>query len=231
MTDNSQDQQFTGVTLVLARAAWAGLALLVMALYLWGFIISGVALEDIPYGILMPVGYFAIAVVIFLRRSDRMMGLLTSLMSSYWDPDPLTGVNQAIGEQTGWQSVNALLVAIGAGTVALFIFVFPNGRFVPRWTPWFALAAAGAVFIGNFGGNWLEGASVLLIVFAGVGCQVYRYVRVSTQSERQQTKWVLVGFGGMVIWLRLWFLVVEPEYWPSRIALSATHCICPLAAW
>ena len=56
----------------------------------------------------------------------------------------------------------------------------------------------------------MEGESLPLIVFAGVGCQVYRYVRVSTQSERQQTKWVLVGFGGMVIWLLLWFLVVEP---------------------
>ena len=160
MTDNSQDQQSRGVSLVLARAAWAGLALLVMALYLWGFIISGVALEDIPYGILMPVGYFAIAVVILLAVLRSHDGLADFPDAHLTGTYPLTGLNQAIGEQNGWQSVNALLVAIGAGTVALFIFVFPMAASCPA---------------GRYGSPLRPLARSLLATLGATGWRVNRF--------------------------------------------------------
>jgi tellurite resistance protein TehA-like permease len=42
-------------------------------------------------------------------------------------------------------------------------------------------------------------APVLLNFFIVFACQVYRYVRVSTPIERQQTKWFVVGFGLMIV--------------------------------
>ena len=49
--------------------------------------------------------------------------------------------------------------------------------------------------------NWGEGvytAPVLVNFVVILACQVYRYRRVSTPIERQQTKWFLFGLGLIV---------------------------------
>jgi hypothetical protein len=96
--------------------------------------------------------------------------------------------------------------------VLLYIYLFPNGKPVPRVALWViapALAfhfgaqalgfyavvfndAALAAFFQNSLGfvEWVIVAVFLVIL----GCQVYRYFRVSTREERQQTKWFIYGF-------------------------------------
>lgn len=96
--------------------------------------------------------------------------------------------------------------------ILVYFFLFPNGKPVPRWAMWvvapmavvhFALQLLGFVVIlfedakaassfqflvPNF--EIVIGAEFVFIFL----CQVYRYLRVSTWVEKQQTKWFLVGF-------------------------------------
>ena len=90
-----------------------------------------------------------------------------------------------------------------AGSLCLdvFLYVFPDGQFVPGWTRWLM---AGWVIneVNNTFAPPLLGqepfatlAAVLfpILLFSSLGAQVYRYRRVSSPVEQHQTKWVVFG--------------------------------------
>jgi hypothetical protein len=95
----------------------------------------------------------------------------------------------------------ALLDGLALSALAVFLYVFPNGRFVPGWTRIPAAVAVvffAIVFLYPQGllqpmnnPPSLVGEVVLLLI--GVAAQVYRYRDVSGTVERQQTKWVVFG--------------------------------------
>jgi signal transduction histidine kinase len=84
----------------------------------------------------------------------------------------------------------------------LFLYLFPDGRFVPRWT---RVAAILLVVIGvcfhffpdSSLSRWFASppGQVLGVGFiaSAVFAQIYRYWRVSGPVQRQQTKWVVFG--------------------------------------
>lgn len=98
------------------------------------------------------------------------------------------------------------------GLFAIF-YLFPNGRFVPRWTRWALLATSIVLLAGwpgeviadalGWGKAWQQWeipwglfmATFLVSLAIGFGAQIYRYRRVATVVERQQTKWVIYGIG------------------------------------
>ncbi len=99
----------------------------------------------------------------------------------------------------------------GLGWVAVFplAYLFPDGRFVPRWTRW---AAVGwAVYLPTLGvavllgyesdpDSLVETLPLLALFGTCVFAAAYRYRRVSTQEQRLQTRGVVAALG-------LWFLV------------------------
>jgi hypothetical protein len=88
------------------------------------------------------------------------------------------------------------------------LFIFPDGRAVPRWSRWVAL-----LFFLVFPLLIIVTSSLpeetllatpfgllLLLLMGGsmvtaVGCMVYRYRRVADGLQRQQLKWVALGLG------------------------------------
>jgi len=91
----------------------------------------------------------------------------------------------------------------------IFFCLFPNGRFVPPWTRFVALATLVYIPIGlflsptdlfNFKSplTALAGFGYFIFIIIGVYAQIFRYRHVSTPQERQQTKWFVFG---MLIWL------------------------------
>jgi signal transduction histidine kinase len=99
-----------------------------------------------------------------------------------------------------WSIQGALIIP----TLPLFLYLFPNGRFVPHWARWLALllipVATPMIFIDWSGGFPTMSPLMMSLVVAylgmmgaGVYAQLYRYRRVATPTERQQTKWVVVG--------------------------------------
>ncbi len=147
--------------------------------------------------LIFEVGYVATGVLIFWRRSDDRMALITSLaLVTFGDafaPNPVTALPPLLHVLSPWMAF------FGNICTGLFFSLFPSGRFAPRWIGFLA-----PIWIAMWGFTNLVLASFIqpaglatalffsLLVSVVVG-QVYRYLRVSTPVQRQQTKWVVFG--------------------------------------
>jgi hypothetical protein len=143
--------------------------------------------------------FFALAAVIFWRRSEDRMALFGSFMLLVFGGAAITGTMRDLAEAHPVFSFPAeLLNYVGQVSFGVFFYLFPDGRFMPRWTRWLAVAWA-LLFVPDvfFPDSSLAALTdPLFFVFIGslVFVQVYRYVRVSNPVQRQQTKWVVFGF-------------------------------------
>jgi hypothetical protein len=140
------------------------------------------------------------------------MGLLTSLMLIFFGPYLISGVNIIVSEQPGWETMGGLMVGLGTSIVIFFLFLFPDGRFVPAWTRWFALVISILIVISSFVSIWPNSEVIVFLQVAIVGLlsQIYRYWRVSKPIQRQQTKWVLIGLSGPLLVIILWLTLNSP---------------------
>jgi hypothetical protein len=156
------------------------------------------------------------AALLFWHRSDDRIAWLISLwlaLGVYGSPllEPLIGANPA------WVLPVRFLQNAGLGFFPILTYVFPDGRFVPRWTRYLALAWVAWIVVSPFtpySAGTPTGASVLWFgvlipggMLAGILAQIYRYRRVSSRVERQQTKWVLFGFGVVALGLLVFALL------------------------
>jgi hypothetical protein len=97
----------------------------------------------------------------------------------------------------------------------LYLYLFPNGKAVPSWTRWPMGFIVGIHLLFQVA-YLMPNASILPpafwsaletlgipIIFSGffliLFSQVYRYMRVSDQIERAQTRWVIVGLAIIVL--------------------------------
>ena len=89
--------------------------------------------------------------------------------------------------------------------LVVIFYVFPDGRFTPRWTIAPAILWAGSLawtfivtrtFDGP--GGWPRLIVPLVLLGSIIVAQTYRYFRVSGPVERQQTKWLLGGLGTLL---------------------------------
>jgi hypothetical protein len=115
-----------------------------------------------------------------------------------------------------------LLGQLNLGFLFTVPCVFPDGRFVPRWSRWFMLCYLVFVTLCYLVpplnvGNWpmpVLVAFTLLIVVVPLGSQVYRYARVSNAIQRQQTKWAAFGMVS-ALGLTLVIATVMDVAWPA----------------
>jgi signal transduction histidine kinase len=126
----------------------------------------------------------------------------------------MTGVLEVWGIH--WVGTSDFVITIqgmlmATPTIALLV-LFPNGRFIPRWTRWLLLISIPWNFVGfllpalnSWEDDFLSITLLLLawLLLPGLGlyAQVYRYRKVSTPDERQQTKWVLFGFALWTVYI------------------------------
>lgn len=157
--------------------------------------------------------------VIFLAFS--LVGFLTFFLEA-----PLEALVQA---QPVWRIPIHLMQAFGLCLALVFYCLFPDGRFVPRWTQALALLIAAyalAVFFFTSLPALLTADTPVELLFlllfvcltgAGVTVQIYRYRHVSGPIERQQTKWVIFGLAVFTLEETIrWFLL-------SPIIVSSLH--------
>ena len=149
----------------------------------------------------------SIGVVLFLRRPDNRLALVTSLTLVLF---PL-GFNSSITGTlpAAWALPTEVVIFLNSIGLGLFFFLFPSGRFIPRWTRWLMVVWvafwANIQFFPNdpLNNTWLPLIPLFGLIVSIIALQVYRYRRVSTPLQRQQTKWVVFGiavtFGGFVL--------------------------------
>jgi hypothetical protein len=152
------------------------------------------------FGFLAALLYIGLSVLIFWRAFDQLAGLFASFCFLF------LGLQSLAGDLSNIPS--AILIFVNVIQPLLFLFclgfflvAFPNGRFVPGWS-WLigcTLFVQGIFFMlpGRF--NILFWPVPLLVIelvlaySSPIVVQVYRYRRIYTPAQRQQTKWVVFG--------------------------------------
>jgi len=165
---------------------------------------------------------FAVAGVIYWRKSEDWMALLVALGLVLVGTVNVTYVVQQSG--SAWRLLALVLNVLSFGALFLVFSLFPNGQFVPPWTRWLTIGWVMWSIVFTFFRDipifyqlhnlvWL-GVIVCLLV-----AQIYRYRRVSSPIERQQTKWII--FDVLVSTLVVICLKVPPLLFPSHFPLGS----------
>ncbi len=149
--------------------------------------------------------FWIVAAVIFWRKSDDRMGIFASLTLVLFGIT--AGSSGFTGMATYYPAMRFLWMFVpflGGACFTLFFYLFPDGRFAPRWIRWLvplvvvrdALYAFRPYLLGNdwffpveLASIWFFPVELASVIFA----QIYRYWRVSNSVQRQQTKWVVFG--------------------------------------
>ena len=180
--------------------------------------------------------YLVIGLLIFARKSNTWIGLLTSLLLitygvAQFDADNVLKAYPALAGPTGF------LLSLGFICLGVFLYVFPDGYFVPRWTRFLLLVWVPFFFISS---NLIPGGGFVPPLFAflliSLGAQIYRYRRVSTSLQRQQTKWVvfgviisIAGFVGIIVTTNLLKLSGHPGtfgfMWGDTAVIVVQTCL------
>jgi len=153
--------------------------------------------------------FFVIAGVIFWRRSNDGMALLVSLMLITFGIGESSIADGLVAARPIWRWPTEAMQAFGMGSSLVLFYVFPDGRFVPRWTYsvtviWVVLTLIWLIFPTApfnplYAELWLQNplpSFLMILAWFGSGAfaQVYRYRYVASPVQRLQTKWIVFGF-------------------------------------
>jgi hypothetical protein len=168
--------------------------------YAWSWLI---------FTVVTSLAWFGVAGVLFWRKSNDWMVLLVALMLICQGADNLT--NALLYSSSFWRIPEHVLYTISGQTILYTFVFFPNGRIVPRWSFLVTLIYPAyivcyllflrplripgwALFNTPINAlTWFGSYTVLTLA------QLYRYFRVSNAVERQQTKWVALGFSILLV--------------------------------
>jgi hypothetical protein len=218
--------------LFLARLAWTPLALGALALFAYAIparyaqlltpcAADACALGQVPAGaspalaepvyaawhlgldIAFAAGYVALALLIFAHQAAGRRAIFVSLTLILWGLT-FTGVLSALGRHPAWFLPVAAVNFLGAALITLFFYVFPDGRFAPRWALWLALifivTQIPMYFLPDVAllnplrwPPWLYIPVSAVFLTVMIALQVYRYGWISKLAQRRQTKWVVLG--------------------------------------
>lgn len=151
------------------------------------------------------VGYF-VGCLIFWKKSDERIGLFVSIMLISFSSVAFSSYVDSFSKVFPiWNALVTFLAFLGESCFFLFLYIFPDGRFIPRWTSSIGLLIVivlGYFYIAiqlptlPFLAKLLISTQifwVLALFLFGLGIQLYRYWRISNRIQRQQTKLVVLG--------------------------------------
>jgi hypothetical protein len=189
-------------------------------------------------GLLLPmVAFSATGLFLFWRKSDDWMAMLFALMlvilgtfatRSLW----------ALERAEPQLRLPVRIVSLAAlALLVLLCCLFPDGRFVPGWTKLLAAVAIPVLAVqpdlplavlqlpdpvaGVPAWRWrLMALTVGGLLGLGFVAQAYRYRRVSTPLQRQQTKWIIFTVGAVIVVL-LVAIIIPSTVMPTTSAWFA----------
>jgi signal transduction histidine kinase len=199
---------------------------------------------------LLLLGFLVVAGIIVWQRWDDWMAVFVSIFLISFGgvygqlillPEQQRA-NAALNALPAWALLNDLYAYICYTSLGVIFYLFPDGRFVPRFT---RFLAAGMVLLqipwsllpaSQTPDTWPAGIGVVLTLLVWAGgplSQVYRYRFVSGPTERQQTKWVVFGlaatlFIGLSILLPASFLPSSHPLSILRPVVSLLFLLVPL---
>jgi hypothetical protein len=175
----------------------------------FGLSIGFYAVYRVALAIFMALGYWTIGVTLFWKKSNDRLYLYASIALVTFGAMQTDILRWLAEANPIWDLPVALVSFVGNASFFVMFCLFPDGRFVPRWTRWAAAAwIAYHVLYYFFPDSPFDPDSwpalIDLPLFLGligslVVAQIYRYRWVSGQIARQQTKWVVFGFSVAIV--------------------------------
>ncbi len=138
--------------------------------------------------------------LIVWRRSDDRMALFVALLLVAFGP--IYATSSVVAVPSLWRVPNECLYFLALALLMLVFLLFPSGQFAPRWIRWTLLVlltglVPTAFVAPAFPPNTPVGQLTFLVSLSELATlaivQIYRYRRVSSPLQRQQTKWVVFG--------------------------------------
>ncbi len=168
--------------------------------------LSTYAAYGLAFELALAVGFIGVGLVIAWRRSNTPIGLFISLaFITFGSNVIINGTGQTSFRE--WSVLSVLVTSTSWLSFALVFYVFPDGRFTPSWM--WIVGLGMVVMLGIWlafdlprnPSTWPPALAAAIVLFLGGGVlnQVYRFRRVSTRAQQQQTKWVVVGMMGAVL--------------------------------
>jgi len=183
----------------------------VQALHRAGIAPGNYLIYNLVLALIQSLIFLGIGIFIFWRKSRELPGLVTSFVFVILGLSPIINAStHPAAVVFGYIYALFVLPAIG-----FFLLTFPNGRFVPRWSwVWAVLWVVQTILFelpGPFNITFwppLLFVAELLLTYGGtVVLLIYRYVRVFSYSQRQQTKWLVFGLSGFAVLILLYTLI------------------------
>ena len=177
----------------------------VRTLHAIGLSLSAYAAYNIVFVMILVVVWSAVGFVLFWRRSDEWMALLVALTLVLFNTVQQDATSTALAmAHPAWTIPVEAMNFLSELCFGLFFYLFPNGRFAPRWMRWFALFFALITALEIFPPvdsplnallwpDWVRGLSFSFIFLSVIFSQIYRYRRMATSTQRQQVKWAVSG--------------------------------------
>jgi serine/threonine-protein kinase len=244
--ESRTQHQLQGRWLAVARLVWGVLAVLALALFaaaLPGRIERLLTADDATRTYLAQMGmtinaytaiyagreivfvlsFVLIGVLIFWRRSNNWVAILTSATLITFGTTFFAVYRSVLMEQAPpLYYLSRVVLLVGLGGLVPFLYMFPDGNFVPRWTRYAALVwlILNVLFLIDSDGlfAYVNGQAVLVTrnvvlhaIFLGIGmyAQVYRYTRRSTPMQKQQTRWIVFGFLAAFLAFAVFYSIIQ----------------------
>lgn len=179
--------------------AWQPTLETASALHHLGFSLSDYAAFNVALTIISALLWIGIGLFVFWRKSNEWV----VLVFAFWAV--IQGINGPNGyldslrfSHSIWQFPATCVNILNLSVLWLVFALFPNGRFAPRWLRWLLptyiviyLIVSVSLIPNLLHSGPLGGLFFFLTTGSIFGGQIYRYLRVSSHTERQQTKWVV----------------------------------------
>jgi hypothetical protein len=181
--------------------------------------------------------FAAVAAIICWRKSGDRVALFTSLALLLFGVSTSNILTALPVQATLWTLPVNIVNFLSYVGFAGFFLVFPDGRFIPRWTRWIALVwiivtIPSVIFPGSRLdlNTWPPVASLATqscVLGVGIWAQIYRYRHVATRMQQVQTKWVVFGAAAAIVTavgLNLALLPFSPLTKPS-VSLTIAYLV------
>lgn len=192
----------------------------------------------ITYHLLQVLVYYTITATLLWRATSRF-GWFTALVLTLL---PTNVLQEVIGVAHLFPAANVLIELPGYliwPFWVLWLCLFPNGRVVPHWArlplgimfgAFLVLQIASILAVRGFLPPWIDtiaasfGPLLTLPLFGLVlFSHIYRYRRMSTALERQQTKWFL--FGVAVLFAGIMLFAFTPSSFTAAYAQEISSVV------
>jgi hypothetical protein len=159
------------------------------------------AVYMVALSLILTGAFLLVAPIIFLRKPNERVALFVSFTLAIFGSATAPSFFDILSQANPiWWFPTRLLAYIGSVAIIAFLYLFPSGEFVPRWTRaalvlWAVEEVPGFFFKGTPLQIPDSANTVFFMAFilSGILAQLYRYRRVSNAAERRQTKWVVFG--------------------------------------